>query len=902
MNESTSWASLLGQALAESKLPHAARAYVQRGRDHLHMRHRDGAGGQEIVSAYSEMMDHLIRHLFEEASQDYMRRYPSTNPRCTLVALGGYGREELNPNSDIDLLFLHIWKVTPYVESVAENICYTLWDTGLQVGHAMRSIAESIRLGNKDIKVKTSMTDARYLCGDRELYENFEKAVKECFVGGNGERYIRRKLEESRGRREHFGGSVYLLEPDIKEGEGGLRDIHTALWISKVKWGVKDLNELEIKEVLSHKDLSQLKRSQDFLWQIRNELHFASGNHQDQLTFEAQERVAAALGFKDDRTVKGVEFFMRNYYLHAAQISRMASTVSHRATDVPDPHQRKGQSPGREIREGVHVSKGVLWVSKPAIFREHPENLISVFSDAQRYKAEVNHSTRELLREHLGLIDERFTRSAAPAAMFLQLLRGKERVYETLLDMHRSGVLGAYVPEFGQLLCMVQHDYYHIFTVDQHSLRAIKEFERLRAGEFKDSLPLLTQLARELDKTEVLLLGILFHDIGKGRGGNHSQIGTRIATKIARRLRLNVDDRVQLGFLVRTHLILSHTAYRRDIEDEKQVIDFALSVGSIGNLKMLYLLTFADTRAVGPEVWNNWKGSLLENLYVRALKVLEELEKGEFQRGDRRSKVRRIQARLRRRLSRQYSPEKVRRFVDGMPERYFLTTPEEEVPLHLGIMEQYSDQPFVSSVRHFPENEFSEMVICTKDRPGLFAQIAGVIAAMGMDILSARITTREDGLILDVFRISHLGKPEIVMEPERWARIQSTLESVLTESVDIARLVGRGGQPLLYKRLAPKVPTVIHVDNKASEDFTVFEVYTQDRIGILFTITYELYQLGVSIHVAKISTNVDQVADVFYVTDEGGKKIQDKRRLEAIRQGLYRSLVSEDERVAQSAH
>jgi len=859
MIESTSWASLLGQALAESKLPHAARAYVQRGRDHLHMRHRDGVGGQEIVSAYSEMMDHLIRHLFEEASQDYMRRYPSTNPRCTLVALGGYGREELNPNSDIDLLFLHIWKVTPYVESVAENICYTLWDTGLQVGHAMRSIAESIRLGNKDMKVKTSMIDARYLCGDRELYENFEKAVKECFAGGNGERYIRRKLEESRVRREHFGGSVYLLEPDIKEGEGGLRDIHTALWISKVKWGVKDLNELEIKEVLSHKDLSQLKRSR-------------------------------------------VEFFMRNYYLHAAQISRMASTVSHRATDVPDPHQRKGQSPGREIREGVHVSKGILWVSKPAIFREHPENLISIFADAQRYKAEVNHSTRELLREHLGLIDERFTRSAAPAAMFLQLLRGKERVYETLLDMHRSGVLGAYVPEFGQLLCMVQHDYYHIYTVDQHSLRAIKEFERLRAGEFKDSLPLLTQLARELDKTEVLLLGILFHDIGKGRGGNHSQIGTRIATKIARRLRLNVDDRVQLGFLVRTHLIISHTAYRRDIEDEKQVIDFALSVGSIGNLKMLYLLTYADTRAVGPEVWNNWKGSLLENLYVRALKVLEELEKGEFQRGDRRSKVSRIQARLRRRLSRQYSSEKVRRFVDGMPERYFLTTPEEEVPLHLGIMEQYSDQPFVSSVRHFPENEFSEMVICTKDRPGLFAQIAGVIAAMGMDILSARITTREDGLILDVFRISHLGKPEIVMESGRWARIHSTLESVLTESVDIARLVGRGGQPLLYKRLAPKVSTVIQVDNEASEDFTVFEVYTQDRIGILFTITYELYQLGVSIHVAKISTNVDQVADVFYVTDEGGKKIQDKRRLEAIRQGLYRSLVSEDERVAQSAH
>ncbi|MFQ5539322.1 MAG: [protein-PII] uridylyltransferase, partial [Candidatus Binatia bacterium] len=735
-----------------------------------------------------------------------------------------------------------------------------------------------------------------------QLYENFEKAVQECFLGGNGDRYIRRKLEETRVRREHYGESVYLLEPDIKEGEGGLRDIHTALWISKIKWGVKDLNELDVRGVLSPNDLSQLKHSQDFLWQVRNELHFGSGKHQDQLTFEEQERIAVALGFKDDRAVKGVESFMRTYYLHAAQISRMAATVINRATGDPEPPQRKGQSLGREIREGVHISKGTLWVSKPAIFSEHPENLISIFADAQRYRAEVGHGTREILRKHLGLIDERFFRSAAPAATFLQILRRSERVYETLLDMHRSGVLGAFIPEFGQLLCMVQHDYYHIYTVDQHSLRAIKEFERLKAGEFNESPPLLPHLARELDKTEVLRLGILFHDIGKGRGGDHSQTGTRIARKIARRLRLNVDDSVQLGFLVRTHLILSHTAYRRDIEDEKQVINFALSVGSIGNLKMLYLLTYADTRAVGPEVWNNWKGSLLENLYVRALRVLEELEKGEFQRGDRRSKVRRIQARLRRRLSRQFAPEKVRRFVDGMPDRYLLTTPEEEIPFHFGIMEQYSDQPFISSVRHFPESEYSEMVICTKDRPGLFARITGVFAAMGMDILSARITTRKDGLILDVFRISHLGRPEIVMEPGRWARIQSTLESVLTESVDIARLVGAAGQPLLFKRPAPKVPTVIQVDNGTSEDFTVFEVYTQDRIGVLFTITYELHQLGVSIHVAMISTNVDQVADVFYVTDEGGEKIQDKKRLETIRQALYRSLVSEDERIAQSAH
>ena len=902
MDAVASWVSLLGQAFTEPNVSRATRTYVHRGRELLLERHRMGAGGYEIVSAYTEMMDHLILHLFEGASQDFMERYPNSNPRCTLIALGGFGRRELNPHSDLDLLFLYSWKVTPFLESVAERICYALWDSGLQVGHAMRSIAESIRLGNKDMKVKTAMIDTRYLCGDRQLYDNFERAVRECFHSGNGDRFIRKKLEENRFRHKRYGESVYLLEPDIKEGEGGLRDIHTALWVSKVRWGVKDLNELEFQGLLSPKDLSELKDSQNFLWRVRNELHFVSGNHQDQLTFEEQERVAIALGFKDDRTVKGVESFMRTYYLHAARISRWASSINHRATYISDAIQRKGQSPGRAIRDGVYISKGVLWVSNTDIFDEHPENLISIFAESQRYRAEIGQSTRELIRKHLGLIDNRFRRSAAPAAMFRQILKGKERVYETLLDMHRSGVLDAFMPEFGDLLCMVQHDFYHIFTVDQHSLRAIKEFERLKAGEFNDSLPLLTQLAREVDKFEVLLLGILFHDIGKGQGGNHSKIGSRIAKKIARRLRLNVDDILQLEFLVRAHLQLSHTAYRRDIEDETQVVDFALSVGSISNLKMLYLLTYSDTRAVGPDVWNNWKGSLLEDLYVRALRVLEELEKGQFQRGDRRSKVRRIQGRLKRRLSRQFTPERVRRFVEKMPERYFLTTPEEEMPFHFGIMEQYSDQAFLSSVRHFPENEYSEMVICTKDRPGLFALITGVFAAMGMDILSARITTRKDGLILDVFRISHLGKSEVVMEPERWTRIQSTLERVLTEPVDIVRLVGVAGQPILFKRRARTVSTVIHIDNETSENFTVLEIYAQDRVGVLFTITHELHQLGVSIHVAKISTNVDQVTDVFYVTDEDGEKIQDKKRLETIRQALYRSLLSEDERIAQSAH
>ncbi|MGH7831036.1 MAG: ACT domain-containing protein, partial [Candidatus Binatia bacterium] len=351
-----------------------------------------------------------------------------------------------------------------------------------------------------------------------------------------------------------------------------------------------------------------------------------------------------------------------------------------------------------------------------------------------------------------------------------------------------------------------------------------------------------------------------------------------------------VDDTAQLEFLVRHHLLLAHTAFRRDIEDEKTVIDFAQTVGGIANLKMLYLLTYSDTRAVGPEVWNNWKGSLLGQLYLRTLAILESQEKGEFRREDRRSKVRRIQGRLRRRLARKHAPATVRHFLESMPERYFLTTPEDDIPAHFEILGRLGDQVYVSSVRHFPQEEYSEMAICAKDAPGLFARITGVFAAMGMDIVSARITTRKDGLIVDVFRISHSGRPEVVMAPEKWSRLKAALEQVLTGAVDVARLVEESQRPSLFTKKTLKVPTVIQIDNDSAEDFTIVEVYTQDRIGVLFTITYGLYQLGVSIHLAKISTNVDQVADVFYVTDNQGAKIRGKEQLEAIRRALYQSL------------
>lgn len=898
---------LLDDDWASTDPARGAKSYVERARKVLLERHRAGASGREIVSAYTTLIDRLIIRVFQAASEDYVLRYPSLDPRCALAAQGGYGRCELNPQSDIDLLFLYDWKISPYVEAVTEKVLYTLWDAGLTVGHATRSVSESMRMASQDMKIRTSLLDARYLSGDQALYAEFDQAVRDYLTKKNDDRFIREKLAESEERHERYGGSVYLLEPDIKESEGGLRDIHTALWIAKMKRNILTIDDLAREGVITETDVAALKSAQDFLWRIRNELHFHSKKHQDQLTFEEQEIVARALGFSDDGAVKGVEAFMRWYYLEASEISRLSSLITHRLTDPGEPAQWSWRgliagSAGKEVRPGVRISRGMLWITDPAAIRAKPETLMAIFSDAQKNRVELSHETREIVRRQLDRVDDNFRRDPAVTAVFLDILRYKERVYETLIEMHRTGVLGAFIPEFGRLLCMALHDLYHIYTVDQHSLRLVKELERLKSGEFRAEAPLLTQLARETEKIEILYLGLMFHDIGKGLGGGHSEKGRDIAREIAGRLGLNVDDRQQLEFLVLHHLLLAHTAFRRDIDDEKLVLDFAKAMGNPANLKMLYLLTYADMKSVGPQVWNHWKASLLEQLYLSSVRVLEEMEKGEFRGEDRMSRLRRIKTRVESRLAAEHSADRVRAFIAAMPDRYFLGTPEDEMPAHFELVERFKDQVYVSAVRHLPEKEFTEITICTTDRPGLFANIAGVLAAMGLDILSARIITREDGLILDTFRISQMNMPETVMKAEKWQRVQALLEKALAGELDVARLVSQSDKPSLFKKRVAKVPTAIQIDNAASDDFTIVEVYTQDRIGVLFTITHTLHQLGLSIHVAKISTNVDQVADIFYVADEHGGKIGDAVRLEAIRGGLYEALVGEYERIAQPAH
>jgi len=849
----------------------------------------------EIVVAWSTVMDHLIRHLYTAISAECGGRFPGNRPSFALVAQGGYGRGELNPHSDIDLLFLYSRKISPFVQAVTEKLQHTLWDAGMEPSHATRAIADCIRLAESDMRVRTSLLDARFLCGDYTLFQEFEKKVEPRLLKTGIQRFIREKLQENNARHAQYGGSVYLLEPEVKEGEGGLRDIQTARWIARARLKARDLEALVPSGIIDAAALARLKESQDFLLRVRNELHFATGKHQDQLTFEQQENVSSALGFEGEEGLRGVEVFMRTYYLHAAQISRLSNLIIHRITDCDKPRFATSYVFGRTLREGIRLLKGQLTITKPEVFISAPDNLIRIFDDAQKYQCQLSHEARELMRQNLNLIDDGFRRSAGANMPFFSILKWKESVYGTLAEMHRSGVLGAFIPEFGRLLCMVLHDAYHIYTVDQHSLHLIKEIERLRAGEYAQSLPLLTQLGREAEKIELLYLGMMFHDIGKGFGGGHSEIGARMVRPIARRMRLNADDGAMVEFLVRHHLLMTHTAFRRDLEDHKTILDFAKTMGSVNNLKMLYLLTFADVKAVGPDVWNPWKASLLGELYVKALNILEEAEKGEFQRDDLLAVIRRVQTRVRRQLSKEYSEEAIEKFLEVMPDRYFLSTPEDDIPVHFGLMERFDGEKPEVSVEHFPERDCTSVVICAQDRPGLFASITGVLTALHLDILNARIFTASDGRILDVFRISHHGRSEIVMGEQKWVKFRIALEGVLEGKIDVEHLVSSAKPRLFPQKRAPKVSTVVNVDNEASDDFTIVEIFTEDRIGVLFTITHSLHRLGLSIHVAKISTNVDQVADVFYVTDQRGGKITEDAEVEIVREYLRRNLATTNE-------
>jgi [protein-PII] uridylyltransferase len=879
-----------GRASFEEKRPlylAAGKHFLNRYGEILRCEHAAGADGERIVRSIAAMVDTLMKKLFQCVTSD-VKSPGRGKEQIALVATGGYGRGELNPYSDIDIMFLYSGKDGRRVEDIANKILYFLWDMRLDVGYSVRTVDDCIEMAESDSTVKTALLDSRLICGNLPLFKDLQCVTLAQIMTRGSDAFIRQKIAELEARREKYGSSVYLLEPNIKEGEGGLRDLHAALWIGKIRFKVSDVRELVMKGVLSEEELATYRDSLSYLWRIRNELHYLADRRNDQLTFGDQSNVASFLGYRDKGNALGVEEFLRDYYLHATRVeqfwSLMVSKCLHR--------QEKsrgilGYLVRRPIGEGFFIVRGELSIPDEKTIAENPARLMMLFEYAQKHGVELGVQVKELVRSNLHLIHDKFRRSREVNASFLAILRGSKGVGETLRLMHYLGVLIRFIPEFERVYCKAQHDLYHIYTVDTHSLFAVEEIVRLRSGTHREALPLLSRLAGEVEKRELLLLAVLIHDIGKGEGGNHSEIGAAMVPTLARRMGLSKEDSERLEFLLRHHLLFAHIAQRRDLHDEKMIIQFARQMGTSENLKMLYLLTYADLKAVGPDVWTEWKAMLMEELYEKTFAVLE---RGDFKFEARSERVKNARKKVMEILESEYPPGQIKEELKALTTRHVLSNPPSALAEHIRMLLALGSSPFISRIRHETEGGFSNYAICTLDTPGLFSMIAGVMAANGINILGAQIHTSTNGKALDVLQVN---SPQgfVITDEARWERMEEDLCQVIQGKVRVKTLVARRNRPtLLTEKVKPRFPTVIEIDNDVSRDYTVLDIYTHDKVGLLYRITSTLSELGLYIGVSKISTKIDQVADVFYVKDIFGHKITSEEKLAEIRQRLLAAI------------
>lgn len=880
-----------GRATFEEKRPlylAGSRRFLAHYREKIKHDHRSGASGSEVVSAITAMTDTLILKLFNSilGDQDAGRKLPE----MTLIAVGGYGRAELNPFSDIDIMFLYAGKNSQAVEDVSQKLLYFLWDMRLDVGYSVRTVQDCIEMGKSDSTVRTAMLDSRYLAGSERLFGEFWKLFQTQLLSKNSDAFINDKLQELETRRGKYGSSVYILEPNIKESEGGLRDIQTAVWVAKLKYKVTAMRELVIKGVLSEEELDAFAQAKEYLWRIRNELHYLAGRKNDQITFEAQAALAAFCGFQDHGKTLAVEELMRHYYLQATKTEHLAASLITRC-------RRRDAGAGkilgyfirRPLGDGLFVVRGELVVPDESVVASNPPVLMKIFEYAQRQGVRLAVDTKSLVRRSLDLVNDKFRRSKEVNSSFFNILTHDKGVVETLKQMHHLEFLNHFIPEFERIYCKVQHDIYHIFTVDTHSLFCVEEIVRLRDGEHAVDLPELTELAQSLERREILLLAVLLHDIGKGEGGGHAEKGAILCRTIARRMGLSKEESERLEFLVKHHLLFAHIAQRRDLHDERMIIDFAKTMKSSENLKMLYLLTYADVKGVGPDVWNDWKKMLFKELFEKTYQVLE---RGDFRLEASSERVKSVRRKVIAILENELPSTAIKEELKALTTRHTLSHTPEELAAHVRILRQLDNEPLFMRVSHQQELGFSHFTIATRDMPALFSKITGVMAANGVNILGAQIHTSTNGKVLDILQVN---SPQgfIITAENRWKKIREEMQAVIEGKVMVQSLVERRkASNFPAEKTKPKFPTTVDIDNEVSADYTVIDIYTHDKVGLLYRITATLSDLGLYIGVAKISTKVDQVADVFYVRDIFGHKINATEKLAEIRNRLLAAIDS----------
>lgn len=850
--------------------------------------------GEAVVYDRCRLIDALITGLLELATKKLFRLpNPTAGERLALLAVGGYGRAELAPHSDVDLLFLHPYKVTPHTEKLVEFLLYKLWDLGLKVGQATRSIDECIRLSEDDNAVLTSLLEARFLWGDQtlmgELAERFDKEVR----GNKAIGFVESKLKERDDRHQRTGDSRYMLEPNVKEGKGGLRDLHTLFWLGRFLYRIDSVDDFVRHEVLTDKALEKFLRARRFLWVVRCHLHYLTERAEERLTYDLQPEIARRMDYRDRKSARMVERFMKHYYLYAKEVGALTLIF---CAALEEKHRQRFLFRldrfgfGRRRVDDMVIRSGRIAPEESNLFERDPVAMLRLFHLAQERQVNVHPEALRAVTQNLHRIGREVRGNAEANRLFLSILTSANDPAKTLRRMNEAGLLGRFIPEFGRVIALMEHSMYHTYTVDEHTIQAIGILHQIEAGELGDELPLSTGLiSHVLSRTE-LYLAVFFHDLGKGREGHHSEVGAELVVQAGPRLGLREDQIETIAWLVRHHLLFSTTAFRRDLDDAKTIADFAGVIQSPERLRLLLLLTAADIRAVGPNVWNGWKGQLLRTLYQESLASLEGAETGSLRQA-------RVQA-ARDQFSQEctYWPaEELTVYMDRHDPRYWTGF---DTPAHLRHAEiaaeaEKNDPPFGLDFYIDRFRARTELVIYAADHPGLFMKIAGALALAGSSIVDARIFTTTDGLALDSFGIQNVEERTAVEDKAKLERIRKHVIKALAGEVWPDRLLANR-QSLPKRTEVFAVEPRVLINNQASQTHSVLEVNGRDRPGLLYDVTKALKDLGLIISSAHIATYGERVVDVFYVKDVFGLKIHQPSKMKQVQHHLVTALTESE--------
>jgi [protein-PII] uridylyltransferase len=867
----------------------------------LRLRHQYGGGGREVCELRVSLIDVLLKHIFDAATSVADRANGGSPTPLAVIALGGYGRKELNPFSDVDIMFLHNDDVvSPYAEQVIEQVLYLLWDVGFKVGHSTRSIGEAIEFANADMLTKTAMLESRLLVGNADLATLFRTAFRTHCVLGHEREYVELRMQDQAARHAKFGDSVYVQEPNLKSGCGGLRDYQNLLWMTFFHEGAVTTTHLVGKDWLSESDRRRIEAAYDFVLRLRTDLHYATGRATDTLHFNVQDQVAQRLGYTQKRGTLRQEALMKDYYGHTRNIFRVTERITEQFARgagslfrfLPEP-QTAEEKVGPFI-----IRNNELLAESPDIFEKEPRTMMEVFELAQERRLELSPDLQDSFTRNLGLITGAFRASKEPREIFRRIISRKGEVGRVLRMMHRVDFLGRYVPEFGQLTCLVQHEFFHRYTADEHTLVCIDKLDQVmhtRDPKFRAYRDLFEKLADPF----VLYLALLLHDTGRAVGARpHSEASALFAQGAAARLGLSSAQRRSLVLLVDHHLTLSNMAQQRNLDDPETAVEFAGIVRDQANLDALMLLTLADGQGTSADAWSDWKESLVWQLHQSTSQYLTDQEAFFAQ-----TKIEReqLQQSVTSRLGEEFA-EEVDAHFEVMPDNYFRAFTVDEIVSHLRLFRRFlenlyerNEPPLAPAVawQAFPEQGHSIASFCAWDGQEFLAKIAGSFAVVPLNILSADIYTRGDNVVLDIFRVCDPGFHAVTDERDQ-ALVESTLRSALTApDFDFAPLLERARRTIAgQSRHGLDFPTRVTVENKTHPAYTLVQIQTPDRLGLLYELLTEFGKQNVSIALSRISTEKGAAIDTFYVADRTTRgKITDSTRIAILLERLQTAAI-----------